>query len=104
MRLKEEGKLPTGREERSKRVVASPQRSQSAESGSADPYKKVFDNYVTAKRQAGESTEKLNYDSFRNALKKQADQLRSSRGIQNVNFGVSLKDGKVSVVARRKKS
>ena len=104
IRLKEEGKLPTGREERSKRVVASPPRPQSAESGSGDPYKKVFENYVTAKRQAGESTEKLNYDSFRNALKKQADQLRASRGIQNVNFGVSLKDGKVSVVARRKKS
>ncbi len=104
MRLKEEGKLPTGREERSKRVVASPQRSQGGESGSADPYKKVFDNYVTAKRQAGESTETLNYDSFKNALKKQAAELRSSRGIQNVNFGVSLKDGKVSVVARSKKT
>ena len=103
IRLKEEGRLPTGREERSKRVVASPPRAQSVESASADPYKKVFDNYVTAKRQAGESTEKLNYDSFRNALKKQAAELRASRGIEKVNFGVSLKNGKASVVARRKK-
>ena len=104
MRLKEEGKLPTGREEHSKRVVASSKRSPSADVGGDDDYKKVFESYVTAKQKAGEATAKLSYDSFKRALKKQADQLGVSRGIENVNFGVSVKDGKVSVVARRKKS
>ena len=69
-----------------------------------DSYRKVFDSYVAAKQNAGEATAKLNYNNFKNALEKQADQLRTKRGIQNVNFGVSVKDGKVSVVARKKKS
>jgi hypothetical protein len=101
MRLKEEGRLPSGREERSKRVLKP---SAPPGGGGDDPYRKVFDSYVAAKQNAGEATAKLNYDSFKNALKKQESQLRTKRGIQNVNFGVSVKDGKVSVVARKKKS
>ena len=100
MRLKEEGKLPTGREERSKRVARVAAQAQTGE----DPYKQVFDTYVAEKQRAGENTNQLNYESFRSALSRQADQLKESRGIKNVNFGVSVKDGKVSVVARRKKS
>ncbi len=103
MRLKEEGKLPTGREERSKRVAAVA-RAQKESDGGDDPFRKVYENYVAAKRQAGEATGTLNYEGFRSALEKQADQLRASRGITDVNFGVSVKNGKVSVVARRKKS
>ena len=99
MRLKEEGKLPTGREERSKRVPRQTQR----DSGE-DPYRKVFDTYVAEKQRAGQGTANLNYENFKNALSKQAQQLRESRGMTNVNFGVSVKDGKVSVVARHKKS
>lgn len=99
MRLKEEGKLPTGREERSKRVVPKQPATVSGEDG----FKSVFDSYVAAKQKAGEATSKLNYDSFRKALEKQANQLRASRGFKDVNFGVSVKNGKVSVVARPKK-
>lgn len=106
MRLKEEGKLPTGRE-RAKRAH---QPAVSGESGGGgagtrdDPYRKVYESYVAAKQNAGEATAKLNYESFKNALQKQADQLRAKRGIDNVNFGVTVKNGKVSVVARKKKS
>ena len=105
MRLKEEGKLPTGREERSKRAPH-PTGPLGADGGRGgdDHYRKVFDSYVAAKQQAGEATGKIKFESFKNALEKQANQLKSSRGIQNVNFGVSVKDGKVSVVARKKKS
>lgn len=102
MRLKEEGKLPTGRTERTKRVAPPPPPAAGG-GGGEDHYRKVFDSYVAAKQKAGEATEKIKFESFKNALKKQADQLRSSRGIKNVNFGVSIKDGKVSVVARKKK-
>lgn len=103
MRLKEEGKLPTGR---ARRVSSAPPPAESGGSGGAkdDDYRKVFESYVTAKQNAGEATAKLSYDSFKRALEKQADQLRAKRGIDNVNFGVTMKNGKVSVVARKKKS
>jgi len=106
MRLKEEGKLPTGRSERSKRVPqpTAPREPGAGGGGGDDHYRKVFESYVAAKQQAGEATGKIKFESFKSALKKQADQLKASRGIQNVNFGVSVKDGKVSVVARKKKS
>ena len=41
------------------------------------------------------------YDAFRQKLTEQAEKFRRS-GVE-VDFGVSFKDGKVSVVARRKK-
>ena len=104
MRLKEEGKLPTGRRERSKRVSKPGAPPDTGGVAGDEQYRKVFDSYVAAKQNAGEATAKLNYESFKSALQKQADQLRTSRGIQNVNFGVSVKNGKVSVVARKKKS
>ncbi len=102
VRLKEEGRLPTGREERSKRVPPAPRPSKAA--GGGDGYREVFESYVAAKQKSGEATAKLNYESFKKALEKQASQLRAKRGFDDVNFGVSVKDGKVSVVARPKKS
>jgi hypothetical protein len=96
-RLKEEGKLVTGKEERA-RVTRQPDRP--TESGQ-DEFRKVFDRYVAAKEKAGESTGRLTYDSFRKKLSQQADKFRKSG--KDVDFGVSIKDGKVSVVARRKK-
>ena len=105
MRLKEEGRLPTGREERSKRVpVASPitRSPQPGKAKSGDEFRKIFDKYVAAKQKAGQSTSNLNYDSFRKVLSKQAKELRSG-GYKKIDFGVSMKGGKVSVVARPKK-
>lgn len=102
VRLKEEGKLPTGREERSKRVALPPRPAEGG--GGDDGYRKVFESYVAAKQKTGEATAKLNYESFKKALEKQANQLRAKRGFDDVNFGVSVKNGKVSVVARPKKS
>lgn len=103
VRLKEEGRVPGGREERPKRVASAhpPVAGQLAASG-GDPFRQVFDKYVAARQEAGQSTGNLNYESFRRALDKQAQQLRSG-GYKDVDFGVSLKGGKVSVVARPKK-
>lgn len=95
-RLKEEGRL-AGREERVRRSAPP-----TASSGSEqDELRRVFDNYVAAKQKAGQGTGKLTYDSFRQKLAQQAEKLKK-RG-HDVDFGVSVKDGKVSVVARRKK-
>ena len=102
VRLKEEGRLPTGREVRSKRIPSAPRASKAA--GRDDGYGEVFERCVAAKEKSGEATAKLNYESFKKALEKQASQLRAKRGSDDVNFGVSVKDGKVSVVAPPKKS
>lgn len=107
VRLQEEGRLPSGREIRT-RVTAPPPETDSgagtgAGAGANDRYRQVFDSYVAAKQKAGEGTSKLSYDAFRQKLEKQAEQLRSARGFKDVNFGVSVKDGKVSLVARPKK-
>lgn len=103
VRMKEEGRLPSGREIRTRPTAPAPEPSVSAGAGGGDHYRKVFDSYVAAKQKAGEGTSKLSYDAFRQKLEKQAEQLRSARGFKDVNFGVSVKDGKVSLVARPKK-
>ncbi len=102
-RLQEEGRLPGGRPGRPKRAAAkSPPTTERAAPSGGDPLRKVFDKYVAAKEKAGQKTANLNYDNFRRVLDKQAQQLRSG-GYKDVDFGVSMKGGKVSVVARPKK-
>jgi hypothetical protein len=98
-RLKEEGRLP-GVRETTKRSAPKPAPPAAAP---ADPFREVFDSFVAAKQKAGEATTKLNYESFRKTLEKQADQIRAAKGFKDVDFGVTVKDGKVSVVARPKK-
>lgn len=97
MRLKEEGRTAAGREERVRRVS----RPDTPPEAGKDEFRKVFDSYIAAKQEVGESTGKLTYDSFRKKLTQQAEKL--SKGGKKLDFAVSVKGGKVSVVARRKK-
>ena len=97
-RLKEEGRIPGGRESTKRSAPKSPP----PPSAPSDPFRQVFDSFVAAKQKAGEATTKLNYESFKKTLEKQADQIRAAKG-KDVDFGVTVKDGKVSVVARPKK-
>ncbi|HLE69720.1 MAG TPA: MXAN_5187 C-terminal domain-containing protein, partial [Vicinamibacteria bacterium] len=97
-RLKEEGRIP-GQRESPKRSAAKPP----PPAAPSDPFRQVFDSFVAAKQKAGEATTKLSYESFRKTLEKQADQIRATKGFRDVDFGVTVKDGKVSVVARPKK-
>jgi len=97
-RLKEEGRIPGGRES-PKRSAAKPP----PPAAPSDPFRQVFDSFVAAKQKAGEATTKLSYESFRKTLEKQADQIRAAKGFRDVDFGVTVKNGKVSVVARPKK-
>lgn len=103
IRLKEEGKLVTGKEERSKRVAGSAPTDDRPEGSKPDPFRKVFDKYVAARQKTGQNSSNLDYEKFRKTLHKQALQMRDKGGYKNINFGVSVKDGKVSVVARPKK-
>ena len=101
-RLKEEGKLPSGQEERLREVVPPPSVSTPADE-SRDKFRNVFDSYVEARRRAGQATGNLDYKKFRLQLEKQAELLRNKRGFKDVDFGVTAKDGKISLVARPKK-
>ena len=101
MRLKEEGRVAGGREERVRRVSQSDAHPEVGPEAGKGEFRKVFESYVAAKQKVGESTGKLTYDSFRKKLTQQAEKL--SKGGKKLDFGVSVKDGKVSVVARRKK-
>lgn len=99
MRLKEEGKLPSGREEHSRRAASSTPR---AGAEKKDKFREVFETFVAAKEKAGQGTKNLSYENFQKHLKKQADKVRAKHGY-DVDFGVSTKEGKISLVARRRK-
>ncbi len=99
MRLKEEGKLPTGREEHSRRITGSPPRPVAEKK---DKFREVFETFVAAKEKAGQGTKNLSYENFQKHLKEQAEKVRAQHGY-DVDFGVSTKEGKISLVARRKK-
>ncbi len=98
-RLKEEGRLPGGPEQK---VVRKAPPVAPGIPPSKDKMREVFDNFVAAKEQAGQSTGKLTFDAFKQQLSKQRTKLKDQRGY-DVDFGVNVKDGKVSLVARRKK-
>jgi hypothetical protein len=100
-RLKEEGKLPTGEELPGGRRAAPPPSAPAEEK--RDKFRDVFESYVAARQKAGQSTGGLSFASFRRQLEKQSDLLRNQRGFKDVDFGVSTKNGKVSLVARPKK-
>lgn len=100
MRLKEEGKLPGGKEERG-RKVSTPGGKEAAQK--KDRFRDVFESYVSAKQKTGQAAGKLSFENFKRQLEARAQQLRVERGYDDVDFGVSVKDGKVSLVARRKK-
>jgi hypothetical protein len=103
-RLKEEGRLPGQREgKKPPPKAAAPKPAPKPAAAPSDPFRQVFETFVAAKQKAGEATTKLSYESFRKTLEKQADQIRTAKGFKDVDFGVTVKDGKVSVVARPKK-
>jgi hypothetical protein len=100
MRLREEGKLATGKEERVRKAKP---RAEEGPGPEKDKFREVFESYVSAKKKTGQAPGKLSYDHFKRQLEARAKQLRVERGYDDVDFGVSIKGGKVSLVARRKK-
>lgn len=63
--------------------------------------KKVYDDFVNAKKQCNESTAGLSYDNFKKSLSAQRDKLKGSGG-GDVDFNVSVKDGKTKVSFSKK--
>ncbi|MFQ5791525.1 MAG: MXAN_5187 C-terminal domain-containing protein [Acidobacteriota bacterium] len=102
-RLKEEGRLASGQEGRVRPALQPSPGEPAGREGGEDRFWPLFERYIAAKEKVGESTRDVTFDSFRKALAKKSEMLRSRDGYKDVDFGVSVKNGKVSVVARPKK-
>ena len=64
--------------------------------------KQLFNSYEAALRKTGNDTAKLNFDSFKSSLMKQAKQLKEKTGVQKLHYKVIVKGNKVVVKASGK--
>jgi hypothetical protein len=62
-----------------------------------DYYKRIFGEYVEARRRAGEKVEGITYEGFVAKLRVNEANLKSKHGCRAVRFKVMTKDGKVSL-------
>jgi len=62
--------------------------------------KRLYDQYVDAKKDLGETIDALSFSKFQTQLEKQVDQIRQKTQCKDVEFGVIRKDGKVSLTAK----
>ena len=68
-----------------------------------DKMRELFNSYVDAKKEMGESVDSLRYDSFSSQIRKQQDRIKQKTGADDVAFSVVRKGGKVSLTAKPKK-
>jgi hypothetical protein len=61
---------------------------------------KLYEAFRDAKHQAGENTSKLSLEAFQSFLGRKTDELRKQNAGANVEFIVSVEDGKVKLKAR----
>jgi len=65
--------------------------------------KKLFQQYVKAKKLVGDRTDKLTYNRLMKSLNKQAPGIMTKHKAKGVDFGVVVKDDRVVLKARPKK-
>jgi len=70
-------------------VVARPQPAQSGED-----YRRVYAQYVEARRKNGESTAGITYETLAKSLQQTKDKLRDRTAGKKIDFEVAVKDGK----------
>ncbi len=66
-----------------------------------DKVEELFNVLLSAKRQAGEKVDSLNFEGFQNFVKKKTAELKK-QGKGEVEYSVSMEDGKVKLKARAK--
>lgn len=59
-----------------------------------DPYRRVYAQYVEARRKNGESTAGLTYENLAKSLKATTEKLKTKSGGKPIDFEVATKDGK----------
>ena len=69
-----------------------------------DRTQRLFNQYLDAKKELGESVDSLKFASFRGQIEKQIQAIKDKTGAQDVEFSVVRKEGKVTLSAKPKKS
>lgn len=92
------------------RPAARPAAPSSASAGAKPPpgmsegqARQLYQQFVNAKRQVGESTDNLSYDKLMKSLNQQAPGIMSKHQASGVAFGVAIKGDKVILKAKPKK-
>lgn len=66
-------------------------------------FQQLFKTYEGALQKAGANTKSLNYNDFRKSLLSQAKRLKQAHGVTNLNYKISVKNGKVAIRAQAAK-
>jgi hypothetical protein len=71
-----------------------PQPAPAAKPAGAEEYRKVYAQYVEAKRKNGESTAGITYETLAKSLEQTKEKLKGKSGGKAIDFEVAVKDGK----------
>ena len=71
--------------------------------GDKQNIQKLFNEYVGAKKTAGENTSKLTLEGFQKVISKQLTTIQKKSGANEVKFRVQAKGGKITLKAGRNK-
>jgi hypothetical protein len=62
-----------------------------------DRTRQIYDDYLRARRAAGEKVDNLSYDALRRSLERQTERLRRQHGNRQVDYEVVTKDGRALI-------
>jgi hypothetical protein len=69
----------------------------------AEKVEQLYQAFLGAKQSAGESTDQLTLDNFRQFLRQKTQQLKEQKGCESVEYEVALENSRVRLKARVKK-
>lgn len=75
-----------------------------AEPAAAEPGRDLFERYVAAKKGLGEDVSGYDYRQFAENLERERQKIREKTGTEDFEFEVKDSDGRVRLVARRRKT
>jgi hypothetical protein len=63
-------------------------------------FRDVYAEYITTRKQCGESVDNLSFEKFGLTLRKTRDQIVEKQGVKSVRFSVQVKEGKAALKAQ----
>lgn len=107
LRYKDEGLTTYGRQMRMPPVQEIPQAKaiitdEKKEDKKLVEYQKLFEEYVEARKKCGEPISQINYDNFAQTIEKQKKQILEKIKGRDIEFYVSIEDGKAKLKAKPK--
>jgi hypothetical protein len=100
LRLKEEGKFQTGNPNQPPPHAP---KTHHTERPKDNPMEKVYNDYLSARTKTGEGQPQMNLDGFSQLLAKQREALISKFHCKDVQFYVTVEDGKTKLKAKPQK-